>query len=55
MQFLSMGGYAVYVWPCYALTAFVVALNIATARSALRTAQREALRRMSAAKMGPAS
>ncbi|MGK2941553.1 MAG: heme exporter protein CcmD [Immundisolibacter sp.] len=26
-EFLAMGGYAVYVWPCYALAALVLGLN----------------------------
>jgi heme exporter protein D len=26
--FFAMGGYAVYVWPSYALTAVVMALNV---------------------------
>jgi heme exporter protein CcmD len=43
-----MGGYAVYVWPCYALTALVAGLNIAWARASLRSARREARRRLSA-------
>jgi heme exporter protein CcmD len=50
-----MGGYAVYVWPCYALTAFVVALNIFWARRSLRLAKRAAQRRVSAAKTAAAS
>jgi heme exporter protein CcmD len=45
-----MGGYAVYVWPCYALTALVVGLNIILARRSLRLAQRDARRRMAALK-----
>jgi heme exporter protein CcmD len=49
-RFLAMGGYAVYVWPCYALTALVAGLNIAWARGSLRSAQRQARRRMSALK-----
>jgi heme exporter protein CcmD len=53
LKFLAMGGYATYVWPSYALTALAVALNIFWARSALRTARREALRRLAAAKRGP--
>ena len=43
-----MGGYAAYVWPCYALTAIVVALNVFWARRSLRRAQREARRRLAA-------
>ncbi len=50
MKFFAMGGYAVYVWPSYALTAGAVILNILWARSALRTARREALRRLAAAR-----
>jgi heme exporter protein D len=26
-EFLTMGGYAVYVWPAYVLTALVMAVN----------------------------
>jgi len=50
LRFLAMGGYAVYVWPCYALTALVVGLNLVSARRSLRSAQREARRRISASK-----
>jgi heme exporter protein CcmD len=45
-HFLAMGGYAVYVWPCYALTALVVGVNLAAARRSLRQAQLEARRRV---------
>jgi heme exporter protein CcmD len=51
-HFLAMGGYAIYVWPCYALTALVVGLNIYWARRSLRQAQIEARRRMAALKTG---
>ena len=50
MSFLAMGGYAVYVWPCYALAALVAALNIVWARRSLATAQRDARRRIAMAK-----
>lgn len=50
VRFLGMGGYAVYVWPCYALAALVVGLNILWARRSLRIAQREARRRMAVLK-----
>ena len=46
MQFLRMGGYAVYVWPSVALTAIVLGLNVVWARNALAMAQREARRRL---------
>jgi len=50
LKFLAMGGYARYVWPCYALTALVVGLNIRWARTSLRTAQAEARRRLASLK-----
>jgi len=46
MQFLLMGGYAVYVWPAVALTAAGLILNVVWARRALASAQREARRRL---------
>jgi heme exporter protein CcmD len=45
LKFLAMGGYARYLWPCYALTALVVGLNIRWALRSLRSAQAEARRR----------
>jgi len=50
LRFLQMGGYARYVWPCYALTAAVVGLNIHWARRSLGAAQHEARRRLAALK-----
>ncbi|MGH8231110.1 MAG: heme exporter protein CcmD [Steroidobacteraceae bacterium] len=52
LRFLQMGGYAAYVWPCYALTAVVVALNIRWACASLRSAQRDARRRLAGLKGG---
>jgi heme exporter protein CcmD len=49
-RFFAMGGYAVYVWPCYALAALVIGLNIASARRSLHLAQRTARRRLEAAR-----
>jgi heme exporter protein CcmD len=46
LKFLAMGGYARYLWPCYALTAAVVGLNIRWARRSLRAAQVQARRRI---------
>jgi heme exporter protein CcmD len=54
-HFLAMGGYAVYVWPCYALTALVVGLNLAAARRSLRQAQLEARRRIATRQMAATS
>jgi heme exporter protein CcmD len=50
VRFLEMGGYARYVWPCYALAGLVVGLNILWARRSLRTAQRDARRRLATLK-----
>lgn len=46
MSWLAMGGYAQYVWPCYALTLIVVALNIWWARRSLALARQAARRRL---------
>jgi heme exporter protein CcmD len=54
-RFLAMGGYAVYVWPCYALTALVVGLNLAAARRSLRQARLEARRRIDTRKTAASS
>lgn len=54
-HFLAMGGYAVYLWPCYVLTALVVVINLAAARRSLRQAQREARRRTETLKSAVAS
>ena len=31
-EFLNMGGYAAYVWPCFALAGVVLAWNVLAAR-----------------------
>ena len=54
-HFLAMGGYAVYVWPCYALALLVVGLNILWARRSLQLAQREARRRVAVAQVSARS
>jgi heme exporter protein CcmD len=44
--FLDMGGYAAYVWPCYAITLAVLGLNIYLARRRFAQAREEARRRI---------
>ncbi|HEY1890071.1 MAG TPA: heme exporter protein CcmD [Steroidobacteraceae bacterium] len=44
--FFNMGGYAAYVWPSYAVTFAVVALNIIWARRLLERSRKEALQRL---------
>jgi heme exporter protein D len=47
-EFLDMGGYAAFVWPSYALTFAVIALNVFWARRALARAETAARRRLAA-------
>jgi heme exporter protein D len=49
IKFFQMGGYAVYLWPCYALTLLVLVANIVAARRSLERAQRDARRRLARA------
>ena len=44
-EFLRMGGYAAYVWPCFALAAAVLAWNVLAARRLHATARERARRR----------
>ena len=46
IEFLQMDGYAVYVWPSYAITLAIVILNIVWARRSLSRARDEARRRL---------
>ncbi len=46
MTFLDMGGYAAYVWPAYAVTFAVIALNIVWALRLLKRSRKEALQRL---------
>ncbi len=45
-EFLNMGGYAIYVWPCYGLTAFCLIGLVVSARVSLRRARLNALQRI---------
>jgi heme exporter protein CcmD len=45
-EFLYMGGYAAFVWPSYALTLVIVALNVIWARRSLDQARADARRRL---------
>jgi heme exporter protein D len=47
-EFFDMGGYAAFVWPSYALTFAVIALNVFWARRALTRAEEAARRRLAA-------
>jgi heme exporter protein CcmD len=44
-EFLSMGGYAAFVWPCFLLAAVVLAWNVFAARRLLGMARSRVLHR----------
>jgi len=46
MEFLSMGGYAQYVWPSYLIVLAAIVLNIVWARRALARAKLDARKRL---------
>lgn len=39
-EFLAMGGYGLYVWGSYSVTAFVIALEVALLVRRIRSARR---------------
>jgi heme exporter protein CcmD len=45
-EFWDMGGYAAFVWPSYAVTLAVIALNVYWARRRLSQARAAARRRL---------
>lgn len=52
-EFLQMGGYGAFVWPCFALAAVVLVWNVAAARRLHAAAAERALRRAAAVKGQP--
>jgi heme exporter protein CcmD len=51
-EILRMGGYAAFVWPCFALAAVILAWNVAAARRLHASARERALRRSAAGEGG---
>ena len=51
-EFWSMGGYARYVWPCFAFAFTVLAWNLWAAYAALAAAQVRAARALAMARSG---
>jgi heme exporter protein CcmD len=47
-EFFEMGGYGAFVWPSYAVTLGVIALNVFWARRLLAQARTAARRRLAA-------
>jgi heme exporter protein CcmD len=52
-EFLRMGGYEAFVWPCFALAGVVLVWNIASARRLHASAMARALQRAAAGKGMP--
>jgi heme exporter protein CcmD len=51
-EFFSMGGYALFLWPAYAVTMVAIVVNVYTARRDLQSARIEARRRLSTGSTG---
>ena len=47
-EFLDMGGYGTYIWPCFALAAVVLAWNVFAARRLHALTREQAIRRSAA-------
>ena len=54
-EFLAMGGYGFYVWPCFALAAMVLAWNVWSARRYHAAARVRATRALAMASAGAES
>jgi heme exporter protein CcmD len=52
-EFIRMGGYAEYVWPCFLLAGAVLAWNVLAARRLHAAARESALRRAGARRDPP--
>ena len=52
-EFLHMGGYAAYVWPCFGLAAAALAWNVLSARRLHAAARERAVRRSAAGQGTP--
>ncbi len=50
IDFLNMGGYGAFVWPCFSLAAIVLVWNVYAARRQHDAAREHALRRAGAGK-----
>lgn len=46
IEFLSMDGYAIFLWPAYAVTLLAIVVNIVLARRAHEEAKQAARRRL---------
>ena len=51
-EFFSMGGYALFLWPAYAVTLLAIVVNVYTARRDLDRARTEARRRLASGATG---
>jgi heme exporter protein CcmD len=53
IEFLAMGGYGAYVWPCFGLVVAVLIWNVIAARRLHSEARRQAMRRLEADRARP--
>jgi heme exporter protein CcmD len=53
-EFFSMGGYALFLWPAYAVTLLAIVVNVYTARRDHDRARTEARRRLASGATGDA-
>ena len=51
-EFIHMGGYGAFVWPCFALAAIVLVWNVVAARRLHAAARERLLRRAGAGEGG---
>ncbi|MFM8518157.1 MAG: heme exporter protein CcmD [Nevskiaceae bacterium] len=51
-DFFSMGVYAMFLWPAYAVTLLAIVINVYTARRDLQQARAEARRRLAVSRAG---
>ena len=51
-EFFSMGGYALFLWPAYAVTLLAIVVHVYTARRDLDRARTEARRRLASGATG---
>jgi heme exporter protein CcmD len=54
-EFFAMGGYALFLWPAYAITLIAIVANVVIARRALTEARQQARRRLALENEGAAS
>ena len=52
IEFMNMGGYGAFVWPCFALAAIVLVWNVVSARRLHAAARQRLIRRVATGEGG---